>query len=1094
MYHRHLTGRRGPARALVAVLIATMAMVGGLSSSAQAAVQRIVLRVLVVSSNDAATAAIVTELDRQAIPYTTVVLGAPGRPTIDEAFLVDTAAGAARFQAVVLPNQAGGGLATAELDALAAYETSYGIRQVNGYDWPNPAMGLGFPTYAGPLDGATATVTATGLAGPFGYLKGSLAIDDLDPAVFESYGYLATADPNLAAGRTFTPLVTATRGSDSGVLAGVFAHDGREELVLPVSFNAYMQWFNAMAPGIVDWMTRGIHLGYQRNYLNVHIDDVLNSDSRWSVTGNCTPGGDCLDPALTSAEIRMTPADVTRLVAWQNARGISLDMVFNAYGTDIVKATNGSDPLTDAMLANKSAWRWVNHTYSHQYLGCIRIAPTAAGQTWHCATSPTESPRVDPDITQDLSGGVYWASRAQIDSELAKNTAWATQNALPNFDRSELVTGEHSGLASLPQMTADNPFLAPALAAAGIKYAGSDASREPNVRVLAGGATSTVPRHPMNIYYNAATFQELIDEYNWIYTTKAQGGSGLCENNPASTCITPLPAANAAEARASFDSYLTPLEVRNALKFVLTHDPRPFYAHQSNLAEDGLLYPVLDGVISTYASIYDTAKAPLQQTGLTGQYQALQRIDTWRASGATVDGYLDSTGVHVPDAGVAVPVTVPAGSSGNGLSPYAGALSGWFTGATTITPSIPNGGYLVGQTLTAPGAPAGVVASPGSTLATVTWTAPATDGGSPITGYRVRAFAGTSTTAVQTIQAPADAVNAVVTGLTNGTSYRFDVAAVNAVGTGAATASAAVTPLASLAPVPGIPAVTGGNAALLATWTAPAATTGITGYRVRVYRGTTLTKTVTVPAGRLSTTVTGLSNGTAYTVDVASVTGTSTGAASARSASVAPSLTAQLPTAPSLSSVAPLSGSIQVTWQPAADASLGTPSGYRVRVFSGSTGTSVAKTVSVAATATSATVTGLLNGLGYSAEVNATYASGAGPSSARSVSVVPKYSVPSAPVIGAASSGTAGGSVNATARWSPPAGNGGFSILGYYVTAYRVAADGTVTRTSTSGLQGSGARSYTMSLTAGSYYFTVAAANLLGRGVESVPSNVVTAQ
>ena len=40
----------------------------------------------------------------------------------------------------------------------------------------------------------------------------------------------------------------------------------------------------------------------------------------------------------------------------------------------------------------------------------------------------------------------------------------------------------------------------------------------------------------------------------------------------------------------------------------------------------------------------------------------------------------------------------------------------------------------------------------------------------------------------------------------------------------------------------------------------------------------------------------------------------------------------------------------------------------------------------------------------------------------------------------------------------------------------------------------SSARSYTMSLTAGSYYFTVAAANLLGRGVESVPSNVVTAQ
>ena len=44
----------------------------------------------------------------------------------------------------------------------------------------------------------------------------------------------------------------------------------------------------------------------------------------------------------------------------------------------------------------------------------------------------------------------------------------------------------------------------------------------------------------MNIYYNVGTKSEMADEYNWIYTSVANGGSGICENNPLSTCIAPL--------------------------------------------------------------------------------------------------------------------------------------------------------------------------------------------------------------------------------------------------------------------------------------------------------------------------------------------------------------------------------------------------------------------------------------------------------------------------------------------------------------------------------------------------------------------------
>ncbi|HVW45542.1 MAG TPA: DUF4082 domain-containing protein, partial [Solirubrobacterales bacterium] len=93
----------------------------------------------------------------------------------------------------------------------------------------------------------------------------------------------------------------------------------------------------------------------------------------------------------------------------------------------------------------------------------------------------------------------------------------------------------------------------------------------------------------------------------------------------------------------------------------------------------------------------------------------------------------------------------------------------------------------------APGAPGGVGVAAGNNAAEVTWTAPASNGGSPITGYRVTPYLGSEALAATSVGA--EATRATVGSLTNGRSYTFRVAAVNAAGTGAeSAASAAVVP------------------------------------------------------------------------------------------------------------------------------------------------------------------------------------------------------------------------------------------------------------------------------------------------------------
>ncbi len=177
--------------------------------------------------------------------------------------------------------------------ALAAFEQQFGVREVDAFTFPGAAVGLNTPTYAGPLDGVTATLSPAATGDAFRHLTGPVRFEDNDPAVTESFGYLSTPLPDdPATGSHFEPFLTAAAPGTAtpAVLAGVYHRGGREQLVLPFAFNYHQLQFRVLAHGVVDWLTRGVHLGYWRNYLTVHIDDLFSADARWSTVGHCTPG------------------------------------------------------------------------------------------------------------------------------------------------------------------------------------------------------------------------------------------------------------------------------------------------------------------------------------------------------------------------------------------------------------------------------------------------------------------------------------------------------------------------------------------------------------------------------------------------------------------------------------------------------------------------------------------------------------------------------------------------------------------------------------------------------------------------------------
>lgn len=215
-------------------------------------------------------------------------------------------------------------------------------------------------------------------------------------------------------------------------------------------------------------------------------------------------------------------------------------------------------------------------------------------------------------------------------------------------------------------------------------------------------------------------------------------------------------------------------------------------------------------------------------------------------------------------------------------------------------------------TASVPSGPTNLTITPGNAGATLHWTASSSGSPTSYTIYRGTKSDGEANTPIATVSGTTTTF--ADTGLTNGTTYFYNVAASNSVGISPDSNEVSVTPGAT-ATIPSAPTglvATAGSGSVALTWTA---SSGATSYSI--YRGTTAGGESSTPVGTATSnsfTDAGLTNGTTYyyTVTASNSAGTSAHSSEVHAAPASSGGTA--PPVPFGVVITPQSGDILLQW------------------------------------------------------------------------------------------------------------------------------------------------------------------------------------
>jgi uncharacterized repeat protein (TIGR02543 family) len=360
------------------------------------------------------------------------------------------------------------------------------------------------------------------------------------------------------------------------------------------------------------------------------------------------------------------------------------------------------------------------------------------------------------------------------------------------------------------------------------------------------------------------------------------------------------------------------------------------------------------------------------------------------------------------------------------------SLAGWIGGgvttpAATYTNTTTNSVTLIAQwTLLAPAIPLAPTAVAGSGSATITVNPGS--GGGPADSYVVTALdsSGNPLNPSKSCTVYSPSPSCVISGLTDGTSYKFSSTATNsATPTGTSSSSpvsTAVTPAGKPSIVTGASA-TASNASAVVRFTAPATNGGapIVSYTVTASTGQTCVITPTFP-DPLGCTVNGLTNGTAVTFAVQANNGAYTSDSSTATIAVTPATVPGAPTGVTGTSSEPGKATITFT----APTSNGGSAITEYVITSSPGGLTCIATVP----STGCEITGLTNGTAYTFTAIARNLVGNSANSTASAAVTPvgKPSTPTNIVVSA-------GNASATISFTAP-NTGGSAITRYDVEAY----------------------------------------------------------
>jgi len=630
-------------------------------------------------------------------------------------------------------------LSQTEWDTLNAYEKTFGIRQLTAYAYPSPDYGLNWPTAAGDLGGTTANLTTSGklafsdLKGPVGFDSGGYGYQatPIDPAKFETLvqgpnssallGVFTHNDGRQEMVQTFDgnssqlhtqllrhgELSWVTRGVYFGYahnylelqVDDVFLTNGRWDTTTnATSFdpNREIRMTGSDVTRAVNWSkSTGVRLdmvfnGYGSNeYVSDRGSDPLLTALQATKSSFSWINHTFAHTNLDCSTLTQIQSEIQKNIDWAAAKGLPIrknELVTGEHsGLPNMTPAPLNTPTFNTASPATTGGSLATGTYDYAITAYNANGETTASTTTHTASGADGANAVA--LSWDAQGSdatrSCGASGFRIYRKASGSDAWTQVASVGPTDVSYTDTGA-SGTAGAPPTSngatrgpvPQNPYLVSALTSTKIEDLATDASRpypsnplDVSSPLLAPGTqfndgpALTFPRYPTSAYYNVATRAEQLDEYNHIYLPPSQGGA--CVDSATNTCrSTP----------ATWSDYLNS-EASIMMRHVTGNDPRPHYVHQSNLAEDGVMYDLVNAALDRYNTYF---KPGLDQLTPTQIDDSLDQVAKWNKALAAgdVSGYIRDGQVFVQNSNATTAIDVPlTGTTAGAL--YGKQRMGW---------------------------------------------------------------------------------------------------------------------------------------------------------------------------------------------------------------------------------------------------------------------------------------------------------------------------------------------------------------------------------------------------------------------------------